>query len=194
MAYNPAYNNGGYNQAPAHPPPTQVPDRNYLWQVFQNVDRDRSGQISCNELQNALSNGTWTPFNPETVRLMITMFDRDHSGSIDFNEFESLWRYITDWQTTFHRYDVDRSGSIDQNELSTALGNFGYNLQPHFVAMLVRKYDRHGQGNVKFDDFIQCCVTLQILTSSFRQYDTNNDGNIHVSYEQFLSLVFSVRC
>jgi hypothetical protein len=35
------------------------------------VDRDRSGYISADELQVALSNGTWTPFNPETVRLMI---------------------------------------------------------------------------------------------------------------------------
>jgi len=35
------------------------------------VDKDRSGAISAEELQQALSNGTWTPFNPETIRLMI---------------------------------------------------------------------------------------------------------------------------
>lgn len=35
------------------------------------VDKDRSGTITADELQQALSNGTWTPFNPETVRLMI---------------------------------------------------------------------------------------------------------------------------
>lgn len=35
------------------------------------VDKDRSGSITAEELQQALSNGTWTPFNPETVRLMI---------------------------------------------------------------------------------------------------------------------------
>ncbi len=35
------------------------------------VDKDRSGFITAAELQTALSNGTWTPFNPETVRLMI---------------------------------------------------------------------------------------------------------------------------
>lgn len=35
------------------------------------MDRDRSGSITADELQQALSNGTWTPFNPETVRLMI---------------------------------------------------------------------------------------------------------------------------
>ena len=124
---------------------------------------------------------------------MVSMFDRDGNGTINFNEFESLWKYITDWQRTFETYDADRSGSIDQNELRTALTNFGYNLTPEFYSVLVRKYDRHGGGNIKFDDFIQCCVTLQILTQSFRQYDSNNNGWIQVSYEQFLYLVFSIR-
>nr|CAD7590333.1 unnamed protein product [Timema genevievae] len=39
----------------------------------ERVDRDKSGYISADELQVALSNGTWTPFNPETVRLMIVI-------------------------------------------------------------------------------------------------------------------------
>lgn len=38
------------------------------------VDKDRSGYISADELQQALSNGTWEEFNKETVRLMIGMF------------------------------------------------------------------------------------------------------------------------
>lgn len=42
--------------------------------LLYRVDRDRSGCISADELQAALSNGTWSPFNPETVRLMIGKF------------------------------------------------------------------------------------------------------------------------
>ena len=69
--------------------------------------------------------GTWQPFNPETVRLMIGMFDRDNSGTINFQEFQSLWKYVTDWQNTFRGYDRDNSGSIDKNELKNALTSFG---------------------------------------------------------------------
>jgi len=86
-----------YNPQPG-PAPSQQVDQNFLWSIFQRVDADRSGHISVDELQQALSNGTWTPFNPETVRLMIGMFDRDCNGTIGFNEFGNLWRYITDWQ------------------------------------------------------------------------------------------------
>lgn len=78
--YNPnQYQQQGYNpqgayQAPqgyGQPPPHQQVPGVDLWGIFQRVDRDRSGQISTKELQEALSNGTWQPFNPETVRLMI---------------------------------------------------------------------------------------------------------------------------
>lgn len=65
--------------------------------------------------------GSWTPFNPETVRLMIGMFDRDRSGTINFQEFGALWKYVNDWQTTFRSYDRDNSGTIDKGELKTGL-------------------------------------------------------------------------
>ena len=53
------------------------------------------------------------------------MFDHDHSGTIGFHEFSGLWKYVTDWQTTFKTYDRDNSGSIDKNELKNALLQFG---------------------------------------------------------------------
>lgn len=52
---------------------------------------------------------------------MIGMFDKDHSGTINFQEFGSLWKYVQDWQKTFKSYDRDNSGSIDKHELKTGL-------------------------------------------------------------------------
>lgn len=34
---------------------------------------------------------------------------------------------------------------------------------------------------------------FQTLTSSFRQYDTDQDGYITIHYEQFLGMVFSLK-
>lgn len=170
-----------------------MPSREFLWDVFQRVDKDRSGSITVDELQQALSNGTWTPFNPETVRLMIGMFDKRQSGTVNFEEFGALWKYVTDWQNCFRSFDRDNSGNIDRNELKTALANFGYRLNDHIVDMLIRKYDRAGRGTIYFDDFIQCCVVLYTLTSAFRQHDTDQDGVITIHYEQFLSMVFNLK-
>ncbi|CAK9825873.1 Programmed cell death protein 6 [Anthophora retusa] len=189
-----------------------MPSREFLWDVFQRVDQDRSGSITADELQQALSNGTWTPFNPETVRLMIVrfigagmfdidkndpgssgMFDKNQKGTVSFEEFGALWKYVTDWQNCFRSFDRDNSGNIDRNELKTALTNFGYRLSDQIIDTLIRKYDRAGRGTIYFDDFIQCCVVLYTLTSAFRQLDTDLDGVITIHYEQFLGMVFNLK-
>ncbi|XP_054152963.1 programmed cell death protein 6-like isoform X2 [Oppia nitens] len=170
----------------------KMPDQQWLWNVFQRVDTDRSDAINANELQSALSNGTWKPFNPETVRLMIGMFDKDNSGTINFEEFAQLWRYVNDWLNCFRSFDRDNSGSIDQNELKQALTTFGYRLTDQFYNILMRKFDRETKGSINFDDFIQLCVQLQSLTSAFRVHDQDMDGWINISYEQFLTLVFNI--
>ncbi|KAK2574933.1 hypothetical protein KPH14_008700 [Odynerus spinipes] len=170
-----------------------MPSREFLWDVFKRVDKDGSGSITADELQQALSNGTWTPFNPETVRLMIGMFDKNQTGTVSFEEFGALWKYVTDWQNCFRSFDRDNSGNIDRNELKTALTHFGYRLSDQTIDNLIRKYDRAGRGTIYFDDFIQCCVVLYTLTSAFRQLDTDLDGVITIHYEQFLGMVFNLK-
>jgi len=90
------------------------------------------------------------------------MFDRSNSGTIDFNEFGALWKYVTDWQQCFRSFDQDNSGSIDKGELTNALFTFGYRLSPQTVDVMVQKFDRLGRGTVAFDDFIQCCIVLHV--------------------------------
>ncbi|XP_076453957.1 sorcin-like isoform X1 [Babylonia areolata] len=176
---------GGYGgQAP--PPPGVSAD---LWGWFQTVDQDRSGKITATELQQALMNGNWSPFNPETCRLMIGMFDKDRSGTIDIHEFAALWKYIQDWKGCFDRFDTDRSGNIDGNELGNAFRTFGYNLSPQFSQLVVRVFDRRGANNINFDDFIQASVMLKTFTDKFRNKDTQQKGIINIAYEEFMDMV-----
>jgi Ca2+-binding EF-hand superfamily protein len=187
MTYAYGQQQGGYGQAPAGLDP------NYLSGIFQRVDVDRSGHISAAELQQALGNGSWTPFNPETVRLMIGMFDKDYSGTVSYDEFASLWKCITDWQTCFRSYDRDNSGFVDKNELKTALTCFGYNLSDKFYDILMKKFDRQKRNTVGFDDFVQCAVLLQTLTHFFRTEDKDQDGWIQITYDNFLNIICSLR-
>ena len=137
-----------------------LPDQSFLWNVYQRLDKDKSGVISDKELQQALSNGTWTPFNPVTVRSIIFMFDRENKAGVNFSEFTGVWKYITDWQNVFRTYDRDNSGMIDKNELKQALSGFGYRLSDQCHDILIRKFDRQGRGQIAFDDFIQGCIVL----------------------------------
>ncbi|KAL9547525.1 hypothetical protein PS6_007081 [Mucor atramentarius] len=165
----------------------------YLWDIFQRVDVDRSGSISVHELQTALVNGDWSPFNIETVRMMVSIFDTDNNGTIDFREFRGLWKYVEDWSHCFKKFDQDNSGSIDCYEMSHALRTFGYNVSDRFIQILIQTFDKYGNGDITFDCFVQACVTLSTLTKSFRARDYEGRGSIQINYEDFLTLVISSR-
>lgn len=74
--------------------------------------------------------------------MLMNLFDLDRSGSIGFNEFSSLWRYISDWQGVFRNFDRDRSGTIEGAELHNALSQFGYTLSPRLIDVLQKKYSK----------------------------------------------------
>ncbi|CAK8682364.1 unnamed protein product [Clavelina lepadiformis] len=159
----------------------------FYW--FQSVDQDRSGKISALELQQALMNNKMKQFNHETCRLMIGMFDSNRDGTINLNEFSSLWNYIQQWRSCFDSFDTDRSGNIDCQELHKAFHTFGYKLSIDFCRLIVRVFDKSSANSIDFDDFIQVCVSLHTLTDKFRAKDTNQSGFVQLHYEQFLEMV-----
>ncbi|KAL1725560.1 hypothetical protein EV714DRAFT_239948 [Schizophyllum commune] len=188
---------GGFAPPPG-PPPGADPQ---LWNWFSAVDSDRSGHISAPELQRALINGDWSPFDLDTVKMLMSIFDTDHSGTIGFNEFAGLWKYIKDWQNVFRHFDRDRSGSIDGAELNQALAQFGYRLSPQLLDLLQRKYvpeaataaAAHGPPpGISFDRFVRACVVIKQLTESFSRLDSDRDGWIQINYDQFMETVLSL--
>jgi len=171
-----------------------------LWNWFKSVDSDRSGAISATELQQALVNGDWSPFDLDTVKLLMTIFDVDRSGTIGFEEFAGLWQYVKDWQGVFRHFDEDRSGSIEGSELSNALHQFGYNLSPPLLSLVLAKYAsavatpgfQAPPLGVTFDRFVRACVVIKTLTESFQKLDTDRDGWIQINYDQFMQTVLSL--
>ncbi|KAF6748716.1 hypothetical protein DFP72DRAFT_556559 [Ephemerocybe angulata] len=149
-------------------------------------------------VERALINGDWTPFDLDTVKMLMTIFDVDRSGTIGFNEFAGLWKYIKDWQNVFKHFDRDRSGSIDGGELREALAQFGYNLSPQLLELLQKKYANQaatGRGpapGISFDRFVRACVVVKQLSESFQKLDSDRDGWIQINYDQFMQTVLSL--
>ncbi|KAI0176414.1 EF-hand [Hypoxylon sp. FL1284] len=181
-----------HNRPPAssRPPPSPAPQEGgadpTLLPLFRAVDKNGTGQLSENELSAALVNGDWTAFDPQTVRMMIRMFDSDRSGTIGFDEFCGLWSFLASWRALFDRFDADRSGNISPDEFSNALIAFRYRLSPGFVDLLFRTYDKRGEGVMSFDLFVQACISLKRMTDVFKKYDEDRDGYITLSFEDFL--------
>merc|ERR1712189_155184 len=122
---------------------------------------------------------------------MIGMFDKDHTNTINVEEFCALWNYLGDWRNTFDRFDVDRSGDIAKPELDQALRTMGYTFSPQFSDVCFRKFDYRKDGTLQFDGFVHCVLLIQRLTSAFQQFDVQRNGNAHFTYEQFIATVLS---
>ncbi|KAM5537918.1 hypothetical protein V8D89_008394, partial [Ganoderma adspersum] len=145
-------------------------------------------------------------FDLDTVKLLMTIFDTDRSGTIGFNEFSGLWKYIKDWQNVYRHFDRDRSGSIDGQELHHALQQFGYNLSPALLRLLEAKYDFNqgsgprgapgmppsAGGGITFDRFVRACVVVKQISETFQKLDTDRDGWVQINYEQFMHTVLSL--
>merc|ERR1711994_1030835 len=175
------YPGGGYGQ---HQQPQIDPS---VQQWFSAVDTDRSGQISAQELQRALVNGNWSHFSEEACRMMIDMYDKNASGSIDVNEFQQLFNAINQWKGVFQGYDKDKSGTIEQSELTQAFQQMGYRFTPTFVQNLLAKYDSRTR-KLTLDNFIVVCVNIKRLTDSFRARDRDMRGEASMQYEDFIGL------
>ncbi|XP_059613269.1 peflin [Phlebotomus argentipes] len=185
--YNPTQ--GGYG---APPPMMGAPGVNPETQrIFAVVDRDRSGKINAEELQHALVNGRGQNFSDTACRLMIGMFDQDHSGTIDVQEFDKLYTYINQWLNAFKSYDRDGSGHIDEGELNSAFQQMGFRFSPNFVQFLVHKSDPKNHREISVDQFIVLCVQIQRFTEAFRQRDNEQKGIIQISFEDFISVALS---
>lgn len=180
-------------------PPLAVPDDDpqQLFPLFRAANTSHTGSLTEMELGSALVNGDFTSFHPKTVKMMIRMFDRNSSGTISFDEFVSLWRYLAAWRELFDRFDVDRSGRISLQEFENALLAFGYRLSQPFVTVLFTTFESKGRQRngpahpakmgMSFDLFVQACISLRRMTDVFKRYDDDRDGYITVSFEEFLT-------
>ncbi|CAI2163330.1 20101_t:CDS:1 [Funneliformis geosporum] len=179
----------------------KITSEQQLTTFFKHIDVDNNGTLSPKELQRVLLNGDWSAFNLDTIELLFSLFDSDKTGTIHFNEFVGLWRYIEDWKRIFSAFDADNSGTIEIPELITAMKNFGFNISEQMLKKFVKKYkvSHNVQGRklmsselehaISFDNFVQLCVTVRSLTEVFRTLDKDGSGWAKMSYEQFLEVI-----
>lgn len=64
---------------------------------------------------------------------------------------------------------------------------------PDFSRLCTRVFDRQDKFNMNFDDFIQCCVMIRMLTDAFKKKDVQQRGLIQIHYEEvLLNVMWSV--
>lgn len=187
-------NESGANEKPAAdsaPQESTSGDELSLRSIFSMMDQDDSGLIGAVELQKALINGEWSPFDIETIQYFMLICDMDGDGAIGFDEFAGLWRTIHRWQVVFNKHDRDGSGAINNEELAAALSQNGYNFSMDLIQLLTKKYASSTRG-IPFDRFIRVCIVVALLEDSFRELKPEEDGRVHINRDQFITAILSI--
>ncbi|KAH0829042.1 EF-hand [Lanmaoa asiatica] len=176
----------GYPAGPLVAPPDADPQ---LWNWFNGVNVDRSGEITIVELRKFSSPSIVVAIDHDRgFAFAIMTIVRTRSVSSHIPPFQ-------DWQNLFRHFDRDHSGTIDNRELRDALSQFGYRLTPRLIELIERKYASpvtYSGGGITFDRFVRACVVVKQITESFRRHDSNGDGWIQIDYDGFMEIVLSL--
>ncbi|CAE1272191.1 CAPNN [Acanthosepion pharaonis] len=126
-------------------------------------------------------------FGIEPCRSMVALHDGDMSGKLGFDEFQTLWKDLYRWKTTFKKFDIDKSGNLNSYELRSALNHSGFKLSNNAFQALVMRYSNKA-GQITFADFVMCTIRLKSMLASFKSHESNNCGISGFHLDDFIQL------
>uniref|UniRef100_A0A3B4H7T8 EF-hand domain-containing protein n=1 Tax=Pundamilia nyererei TaxID=303518 RepID=A0A3B4H7T8_9CICH len=157
---------------------------------FKNLFRQLAGadmEISVTELQTILNriiskhkDLKTDGFSQEACRSMINLMDTDGTGKLGLTEFHVLWEKIKRYLV---RFDVDKSGTMSSYEMRMALESAGFKLTNHLFQLIILRYTEADMA-VDFDNFVTCLVRLETMFKTFKNLDTDGDGQISLNFVQ----------
>ncbi|XP_038147256.1 calpain-1 catalytic subunit [Cyprinodon tularosa] len=164
---------------------------------FKNLFRQLAGpdmEISLNELQTILNriiskhqDLKTDGFSKEACRSMINLMDVDGSGKLGLTEFHVLWEKIRRYLTIYRQFDLDKSGTMNSYEMRMALESAGFKLNNHLFQLIILRYTEEDM-NIDFDNFVTCLVRLETMFKTFKNMDTDGDGEISLNFFQWITL------
>lgn len=168
-----------------------------LKQFFDCCDLNKDGRLSEDELCHALRNYDQSEFKRSTARTMIKLFDKNHVNSVDFDDFCSIWNYLSRWRTVFEKCDTDGSLSINHPEFSNALKTFGFDLPLDSINHVFYTFSTaqfNQQPIMKFDAFIESMVWIMKITEVFKKYPSSDGGaTAEVGYFDFIDVLLAFK-
>jgi Ca2+-binding EF-hand superfamily protein len=146
---------------------------------------------AAGELCNALSNGGNT-FDSSSAKVMIKMFDRTGTRTIDIHDYVNLHRFISVLTSTFTQYDTDRNGMLSVPEVQAALTRLGFGLDATTSTSLCKKFDPALKGVFTFPTFVEVCCFMGNVRTLLEYFDTDRDGKITLDFAQLTSLSLNI--
>uniref|UniRef100_A0A669BAE9 Calpain-1 catalytic subunit n=1 Tax=Oreochromis niloticus TaxID=8128 RepID=A0A669BAE9_ORENI len=155
---------------------------------FKNLFRQLAGPVStlsklAGDIAIVVRDLKTDGFSQEACRSMINLMDTDGTGKLGLTEFHVLWEKIKRYLTVFRQFDVDKSGTMSSYEMRMALESAGIKLTNHLFQLIILRYTE-ADMTVDFDNFVTCLVRLETMFKTFKNLDTDGDGQISLNFFQ----------
>ncbi|KAM7277660.1 hypothetical protein ACFE04_004794 [Oxalis oulophora] len=128
-----------------------------LKSMFANMDTDKSGTITYDELKAGLTR-LGSKLTEAEVRQLMDAADVDGNGTIDYIEFISatMHRHKLDKDEhlykAFQHFDKDNSGFITRDELEAAMKEYGMG-NDDTIREIISEVDTDNDGRIDYDEF-----------------------------------------
>ncbi|CAD6260001.1 unnamed protein product [Miscanthus lutarioriparius] len=130
-----------------------------LKQMFNNMDTDKSGTITVEELKEGLTK-LGSKISEAEVQKLMEAVDVDKSGSIDYAEFLTAMmnkhklEKEEDLIRAFQHFDKDDSGYITRDELQQAMAEYGVSDEASIKEVL-DEVDKDKDGRIDYEEFVE---------------------------------------
>ncbi|KAL6567691.1 hypothetical protein OROGR_001359 [Orobanche gracilis] len=133
-------------------------ERQGLKQMFNNMDTDGSGTITCEELRTGLIK-LGSNLSEQEIQLLMEAVDIDKNGTIDFDEFTTATMHphrVDDEEKlyeAFRRFDKNKCGYITRYELTQAMAQYGIGDET-IIDEVLADVDANNDGKINCDEFV----------------------------------------
>ncbi|KAL5562359.1 hypothetical protein UlMin_032106 [Ulmus minor] len=155
-----------------------------LREWFEVVDSNKTGNITASQLKRAFSVGN-LEFPLTIVQQMIRMYDFDRNGTMSFEEFVALNKFLLKVQQAFSDLERNR-GYLVTDDVYEALVKIGFSLDSPAFYTVCESFDQKKNGSFRLDDFISLCIFLQSSRNMFDSFDTAKQGRVSLDLNQFV--------
>uniref|UniRef100_J3M0D3 non-specific serine/threonine protein kinase n=1 Tax=Oryza brachyantha TaxID=4533 RepID=J3M0D3_ORYBR len=130
-----------------------------LKQMFNNMDTDKSGTITVEELKVGLTK-LGSKITEAEVQKLMEAVDVDKSGSIDYSEFLAAMinkhklEKEEDLLRAFQHFDKDNSGYITRDELEQAMEEYGMSDEAN-IKQVLDEVDKDKDGRIDYEEFVE---------------------------------------
>ncbi|GLU23304.1 hypothetical protein SLE2022_393240 [Rubroshorea leprosula] len=125
--------------------------------TFANMDTDKSGTITYEELKTGLAR-LGSRLSEAEVKQLMEAADVDGNGTIDYIEFitATMHRYKLERDEhlykAFKHFDKDNSGYITKDELETAMKDYGMGDEDS-IREIISEVDSDHDGRINYEEF-----------------------------------------